>query len=293
MLKAEQVSKSFGDTAVLRDLSIEIPDKTIFGLVGINGAGKSTFLRLVAGVYQPDHGTITLNGRDTLKDDPVRKDISFVADEAYYPVGSTLGSIASLYESMYDFDSALFKTYCEMFELNPKMPMANYSKGMRRRASIILALCTHPKLLLLDEAYDGLEPLARLQFKRILAQRFEEEEITVVISSHNLRELEDICDSFGILENGTIQRHGDLLESKGAINKYQMAFETELSKEDFKGLDILRFEKEGRVIQMVVRGEEDAVMNVLQEHHPLFTDILPVTFEEMFLYELEQRSDRS
>ena len=293
MLKAEQVSKSFGDTAVLRDLSIEIPDKTIFGLVGINGAGKSTFLRLVAGVYQPDQGTVTLNGRDTLKDDPVRKDISFVADEAYYPVGSTLGSIASLYESMYDFDSALFKTYCEMFELNPKTPMANYSKGMRRRASIILALCTHPKLLLLDEAYDGLEPLARLQFKRILAQRLEEEEITVVISSHNLRELEDICDSFGILENGTIQRHGDLLESKGAINKYQMAFETELSKEDFKGLDILRFEKEGRVIQMVVRGEEDAVMNVLQEHHPLFTDILPVTFEEMFLYELEQRSDRS
>ena len=293
MLKAEQVSKSFGDTAVLRDLSIEIPDKTIFGLVGINGAGKSTFLRIVAGVYQPDQGTVTLNGRDTLKDDPVRKDFSFVADEAYYPVGSTLGSIASLYESMYDFDSALFKTYCEMFELNPKTPMANYSKGMRRRASIILALCTHPKLLLLDEAYDGLEPLARLQFKRILAQRLEEEEITVVISSHNLRELEDICDSFGILENGTIQRHGDLLESKGAINKYQMAFETELSKEDFKGLDILRFEKEGRVIQMVVRGEEDAVMNVLQEHHPLFTDILPVTFEEMFLYELEQRSDRS
>ena len=293
MLKAEQVSKSFGNTAVLRDLSIEIPDKTIFGLVGINGAGKSTFLRLVAGVYQPDQGTITLNGRDTLKDDPVRKDISFVADEAYYPVGSTLGSIASLYESMYDFDSALFKTYCEMFELNPKMPMANYSKGMRRRASIILALCTHPKLLLLDEAYDGLEPLARLQFKRILAQRLEEEEITVVISSHNLRELEDICDSFGILENGTIQRHGNFLESKGAINKYQMAFETELSKEDFKGLDILRFEKEGRVIQMVVRGEEDAVMNVLQEHQPLFTDILPVTFEEMFLYELEQRSDRS
>ena len=131
------------------------------------------------------------------------------------------------------------------------------------------------------------------QQKQILTQRIEEENLTVLIASHNLRELEDICDSFGILENGTIQRHGDLLESKGAINKYQMAFETELSKEDFKGLDILRFEKEGRVIQMVVRGEEDAVMNVLQEHHPLFTDILPVTFEEMFLYELEQRSDRS
>ncbi|MBR2676233.1 MAG: ABC transporter ATP-binding protein [Solobacterium sp.] len=293
MLKAEQVSKSFGDTAVLRDLTIEIPDKTIFGLVGINGAGKSTFLRLAAGVYQPDQGRITLNGQDTLKEDAVRKDISFVADEAYYPLGATLGSVASLYESMYDFDNALFETYCGMFELNRKTPMANYSKGMRRRASIILALCTHPKLLLLDEAYDGLEPLARLQFKRILAQRLEEEEITVVISSHNLRELEDICDSFGILENGTIQRHGDLLESKGAINKYQMAFEQELTKEDFKGLDILRFEKEGRVIQMVVRGEERAVMQVLQEHQPLFTDVLPVTFEEMFLYELEQRGDRS
>ncbi len=293
MLKAEQVKKSFGDTVVLRDVTIEIPDKTIFGLIGINGAGKSTFLRLAAGVYQPDQGVITLNGRDTLKDDAVRKEISFVADEAYYPLGATLGSAASLYESMYDFDGQLFQDYCELFELDRKTPMANYSKGMRRRASIILALATHPKLLLLDEAYDGLEPLARLQFKRILAQRLEEEEITVVISSHNLRELEDICDSFGILENGTIQKHGDLLESKGAINKYQMAFEKELTKEDFEGLDILRFEKEGRVIQMVVRGEEEAVMNKLKAYQPLFTDILPVTFEEMFLYELEHGSDRS
>ena len=289
MLKINQLKKSFGSHQVLNGLNLEVNDGSVFGLVGINGAGKSTLLRLIAGVYQPDEGTIRFNGQDTFDDAAVRSSISFVSDEPYYEPGTTIESMKLLYESVYDFDSALFQKYCEEFELEQNRPIAGFSKGMKRRTSILFALCTHPKLLLLDEAYDGLEPLARLKFKRILAERIEEEQLSVIIASHSLRELEDICDSFGILEKGQINEYGDLLETKGKVNKYQAAFKEEVSREMFSGLDILKFSSEGRVVQMVIRGEEEAVREELQKHDPVLIDVLPVTFEELFIYELENR----
>ena len=289
MLKIEHLEKSFGSHPVLKDLNLELKEGSVFGLVGVNGAGKSTLLRLIAGVYQPDGGTIQFEGKDTFKDADIRASISFVSDEPYYEPGTTMESMKLLYESVYPFDQALFKTYCEEFELDPSKPIAGFSKGMKRRMSIIFGLCTHPKLLLLDEAYDGLEPLARLKFKRILAERIEEEKLSVIIASHSLRELEDICDSFGILENGQISEYGDLIETKGKVNKYQAAFNEEVTRDQFSGLDILSFQSEGRVVQMVVRGEEEAVRAELEKHDPVLIDVLPVTFEELFIYELESR----
>ncbi len=289
MLKIEHLNKSFGTQKVLDDLNIEIKDRSVFGLVGVNGAGKSTLLRMIAGVYQSDGGTIRFNGSDTVNEPAIRRSIQFVADEPYFQTGSTIASIQTLYEAMYDFDAQLFTQYCREFELNPDRPVAGFSKGMKRRTSILFALCTHPKLLLLDEAYDGLEPLTRLHFKQILADRVEAEDMTVIISSHSLRELEDICDSFGILEQGKITTYGDLIEAKGKVNKYQAAFRTELNRDAFAGLDMLQFKREGRVIQMVVRGEEADVRAVLEQHEPVILDVLPVTFEELFIYELESR----
>ena len=289
MLKIEHLEKSFGSHPVLKDLNLELKEGSVFGLVGVNGAGKSTLLRLIAGVYQPDGGTIQFEGKDTFKDADIRASISFVSDEPYYEPGTTMESMKLLYESVYPFDQALFKTYCKEFELDPSKPIAGFSKGMKRRMSIIFGLCTHPKLLLLDEAYDGLEPLARLKFKRILAERIEEEKLSVIIASHSLRELEDICDSFGILENGQISEYGDLIETKGKVNKYQAAFNEEVTRDQFSGLDILSFQSEGRVVQMVVRGEEETVRAELEKHDPVLIDVLPVTFEELFIYELESR----
>lgn len=289
MLKIEHLKKSFGSHPVLKDLNLELNEGSVFGLVGVNGAGKSTLLRLIAGVYQPDSGTIQFEGKDTFRDADIRASISFVSDEPYYEPGTTMESMKQLYESVYPFDPTLFKTYCEEFELDPTKPIAGFSKGMKRRMSIIFGLCTHPKLLLLDEAYDGLEPLARLKFKRILAERIEEEKLSVIIASHSLRELEDICDSFGILENGQISEYGDLIETKGKVNKYQAAFKEEVTRDQFSGLDILSFQSEGRVVQMVVRGEEEAVRAELEKHDPVLIDVLPVTFEELFIYELESR----
>ncbi len=289
MLKIQNLYKAFGDKEVLKDLNLVVEDGSIFGLVGVNGAGKSTLLRLISGVYKADAGTITLNDQVTYRDDSIRRDIAFVSDEQYFPIGSTIGSLKLLYENMYGFDEQAFQKYLEVFALKEDMVVTNLSKGNKRRTALLFALSIHPKLILLDEAYDGLEPLARLRFKQILTGLIEDEQISVIISSHNLKELEDICDSFGILEDGRIISYGDLLQSKEQINKYQIVFAQEQDKEVFKDLDILHFENEGRVYKLVIRGNEEDVTEKLNTLKPVLMDILQVNFEELFIYELESR----
>lgn len=292
MLKVEHLNKSFRDKEVLKDLNLTVQDSSIFGLVGINGAGKSTLLRLIAGVYEADSGSITLDDRNTLEDVGVRAKIAFVSDEQYYPIGSTIASVKLLFESMYDFDEEAFRKYLDLFELKESMNINNLSKGMKRRVSLLMALSVHPQLILLDEAYDGLEPLARLRFKKALTDLIEDEHISVIISSHNLKELEDICDSFGILEDGRIISYGDLLESRELVNKYQLAFRQEIEAERFSDLDVLHMEQEGRVYKLVIRGEAEEVTEKLKQLEPVLLDVLPVNFEELFIYELESRGER-
>ncbi|MBQ1318076.1 MAG: ABC transporter ATP-binding protein [Solobacterium sp.] len=292
MLKISHLYKSFSDKDVLKDLNLEVQDGSIFGLVGINGAGKSTLLRLIAGVYRADSGTITLDDQDTYTEADARGRIAFVSDEQYFPLGSTIDSLKLLYTSMYDFDEEAYRKYLDMFELDPKMSVPNLSKGMKRRVSLLFALSIKPELILLDEAYDGLEPLARLRFKKALTDLIEDEHVSVIISSHNLKELEDICDSYGILEDGRIISYGDLLQSKEQINKYQAAFTEELPEDAFSGLDILHREKQGRVYNLVIRGAQEDVTDALNALHPVILDVLPVNFEELFIYELESRGTR-
>ena len=291
MLKIEHLYKSFGKKEVLRDLNLEIADGSIFGLVGVNGAGKSTLLRLIAGVYENDGGSILLNDRDTFRDASSHSDIAFVSEEQYYPIGSTVASVKLLYQCVYDFDEEAYRKYLKLFEIEENMVINNLSKGMKRRIALLFAMSIHPKLILLDEAYDGLEPLVRLRFRKALADLIEDENISVIISSHNLKELEDICDSFGILEDGQIVSYGDLLEKKELINKYQAAFREEKDRSAFDSLDILHYDRQGRVYQLVIRGNEDEVMEKLQAMDPVLLDVLPVNFEELFIYELESRGN--
>lgn len=290
MLKIEHLSKNFGKKEVLKDLNLTVNSKSIVGLVGINGAGKSTLLRSIAGVYEPEYGSITLDGKSTYSDMEAKKKIAFVSDEAYFPLGSNIESLRMFYECMYDFDVEAYQKYLKMFELDPKASIATFSKGMKRRVSLLFALSIHPKLMLLDEAYDGLEPIARLHFKNALTDLLEDEDVSVIISSHSLKELEDICDSFAMLDKGCIRSGGDLSESKENINKYQLAFKEDLSREDFHDLDILQFEKEGQVYKLVIRGNETAVEDKLRAMNPILLNILPVNFEELFIYELEREA---
>lgn len=290
MLKIDKLYKNFGNKEVLKGLDLEIQDGSIFGLVGINGAGKSTLLRIIAGVYEPEQGCVLFNDCDTYDDPKIRKEIAFVSDEHFYPIGSTIKSVKQIYESMYDFSEAKYQKFLKMFELDEKDSILNLSKGNKRRVALLFALSIEPKLLLLDEAYDGLEPLIRYKFKQALADLIEDEHLTVIISSHNLKELEDICDSFGILEDGRMLEYGDLSDSKENINKYQIVFEKEIEKDAFNDFNILHLENEGRVYQLVAKGNQEEVLNQIEAIHPILVDVLQVNFEELFIYELEGRS---
>jgi ABC-2 type transport system ATP-binding protein len=287
MLKIEGLYKAFKDKKVLEGLDLVLNEGSIFGLVGVNGAGKSTLLRCIAGIYQADHGSVLFNGEDTFKNPAVRKDIFFVSDEPYYPIAANIRTMKEFYSSFYDVDMKTYNEVLNLFHLDDTKPISSFSKGMKRQASLLFALSIAPKLLLLDEAFDGLDPIVRHDLKRMLYELIEEQKATIIISSHNLKELEDICDSYGILENGRIASYGDLLESKANLNKYQLAFASPIDESVFDAFDILYSRKEGSVYSFVIRGDRQQVEEKLQKLDPLILDTLPVNFEELFIYEHE------
>ncbi|MBQ2078473.1 MAG: ABC transporter ATP-binding protein [Erysipelotrichaceae bacterium] len=287
MLKIEGLYKAFKDKKVLEGLDLVLNEGSIFGLVGVNGAGKSTLLRCIAGIYEADHGSVLFNGEDTFKNPAVRKDIFFVSDEPYYPIAANIRTMKEFYSSFYDVDMKTYSEVLNLFHLDDTKPISSFSKGMKRQASLLFALSIAPKLLLLDEAFDGLDPIVRHDLKRMLYELIEEQKATIIISSHNLKELEDICDSYGILENGRIASYGDLLESKANLNKYQLAFASPIDESVFDAFDILYSRKEGSVYSFVIRGDKQQVEEKLQKLDPLILDTLQVNFEELFIYEHE------
>ncbi len=285
MLEIKNVTKAFKDKSVLDDVSLNIDHGSIFGLVGVNGAGKSTLLRSVAGIYSLDDGLVLFEGLDTHIDVEIRKRIFLVSDDPYYPYGSSIKSLKMFYKSFYDFDEEVYQKYLNLFKLSETDNISNFSKGMKRQALLLIALACKPELLLLDEAFDGLDPIVRVHIKNALSDLIEDNNSLIIISSHNLKELEDICDSYGILENGHIETYGDLLESKANINKYQLAFKEEVDIEMFKDFDVLYKNMEGRIITLVIRGNREEVSEKLEAFNPLILDVLNVNFEELFIYE--------
>lgn len=285
MLEIKNVTKAFKDKSVLDDVSLNIDHGSIFGLVGVNGAGKSTLLRSIAGIYSLDDGLVLFEGLDTQIDVEIRKRIFLVSDDPYYPYGSSIKSLKMFYKSFYDFDEEIYQKYLNLFKLCETDNISNFSKGMKRQALLLIALACKPELLLLDEAFDGLDPIVRVHIKNALSDLIEDNNSLIIISSHNLKELEDICDSYGILENGHIETYGDLLESKANINKYQLAFKEEVDIEMFKGFDVLYKNMEGRIVTLVIKGNREDVSKKLEALNPLILDVLNVNFEELFIYE--------
>lgn len=285
MLEIKNVTKAFKDKSVLDNVSLNIDHGSIFGLVGVNGAGKSTLLRSITGIYSLDDGLVLFEGLDTYVDPEIRKRIFLVSDDPYYPYGSSIKSLKMFYKSFYDFDEEVYQKYLNLFKLSETDNISNFSKGMKRQALLLIALACKPELLLLDEAFDGLDPIVRVHIKNALSDLIEDNNSLIIISSHNLKELEDICDSYGILENGHIETYGDLLESKANINKYQLAFKEEVDIEMFKDFDVLYKNMEGRIITLVIRGNREEVSEKLEAFNPLILDVLNVNFEELFIYE--------
>lgn len=285
MIEIQGLKKSYGSKLVLDGVHLTVPDGAKFGLVGINGAGKSTLLRLIADVLRPDEGIILLDGESVTGNAKKREELFFLPDDPYYASGTTIAKLIDLYRTFYPFDRALFDKYASIFGLQLLTPIRNFSKGMKRQAFAALALACRPRYLLLDEAFDGLDPLARLELKRGL---IEQEDCTVLISSHSLRELEDICSGFALLDGGTIADAGDIHDALGKVHKFQFALEKEVRREDIP-FECLSFEAEGRVAKIIVRGEPEYILRMLEALHPLFVEEIAVDFEELFLCEVQKR----
>ena len=288
MICAQNITMKFDDFTALNDLCCEIPNSCIYGLVGSNGAGKSTFLRLISGVYRPQSGTITINGKPVYENPEIKNKIVYVPDELYFLPQSNMVEMAKLYSAVYsNFSYERFENLTKTFGLNKNANINTFSKGMRRQAATILALSTMPEFLFFDETFDGLDPVMRNLVKQVIYNDVLERKTTTIITSHSLRELEDTCDQLALLHKGGIVFESDIQNLKTSLFKVQIAFGDEFSKVRFSGIDMLSYTQTGSVANFIVRGDKDEVVAKLREMDPLIIDVLPLNLEEVFIYEME------
>lgn len=290
MIEARNISKTFGSVTALDKMSCQIRRGSIFGLVGSNGAGKSTFLRLLAGVIRPDLGHLTIENQPVYENPAVKQRIFFVADQTCFPHASSVAETVRFYRQYYPgFLPEIFERLTRMFPVDIRRRFNQMSKGMQRQVILMIGLACQPDYLFLDEAFDGLDPVVRQLLKRLLADSVASRGQTVIIASHNLRELEDICDHIGLLHQGGILFEQELDSLKLGIQKVQVVFSKPTSRDDLGELDILRFQMRGTLAELVVRGQRDEILARLQSRvpAPVFVEALPLTLEEVFIQELE------
>ena len=288
MICADNVTKCFDNFEALRGLTCQIPDACVYGLVGSNGAGKSTFLRLISGIYRAESGTVTFDGQPVYENPEVKKQIMYVPDELYFLPQSNMKKMATLYRSIYpDFSMDRFKELTALFGLNPSANINTFSKGMKRQAATILALSAMPKYLFFDETFDGLDPVMRNLVKRVIYNDVLERKTTTIITSHSLRELEDACDQLALLHQGGIVFESDIQNLKTSLFKIQIAFNEKYDKSRFEGVEMLSYTQMGSVSTFIARGDKEQVTATLRALSPVLLDVLPVNLEEVFIYEME------
>ncbi len=281
MLKLENVTKQFGDFKALEELSMTVPKGAVYGLVGPNGAGKSTAIRCITGVYRPEAGRITLEGAPIYEDPAQKARMCAIPDDIFYFPSATLEEMRKFYKGMYkQFDDALFARLYEVFQLPKKSPIRRFSKGMQKQAAFHLSVCTRPEVLILDEPVDGLDPVMRRQVWSLILSDVAQRETTVLISSHNLRELEDICDHVGIMDHGKMLLERSLADMQGTTHKLQLVGQPPES------LETVHESRSGRLTTLIVRGDPQEITAKLEQAGLAYYDILPLSLEEIFIYEL-------
>lgn len=285
MIEVRNVIKEFDGFRALDDLSMTVPTGSVYGLVGPNGAGKSTIIRHLTGIYRQDAGEIMIDGAPVFENPEVKSRIAYIPDDIFYYANASIREMMDFYRSIYPhFDAERFKKLADVFGLDPKRQMRRLSKGMQKQAAFWIAMSLRPEILILDEPVDGLDPVMRRQIWSIIMADVAENGTTVLVSSHNLRELEDVCDSVGIMNKGKIMIERSLNELQENIVKIQLALpDGEVLPE---GLDILHKSNTGRLQSLIMHGTQEDLTEKLQSAHPLFIDAVPLTLEEIFIYEL-------
>ena len=285
MIELKNVTKRFDGTCALNDLTMTVPTGSVYGLVGPSGSGKSTILRHIMGIYRQDSGEVLIDGAPVYENPALKSRMAYIPDDIFYFHQASVRDMMRYYRGIYPrFDTARYEKLKEVFQLSETMPIRRMSKGMQKQAAFWLALSACPELLVLDEPVDGLDPVMRRQIWSLLMADAAEHGITVLVSSHNLRELEDVCDHVGILDAGSLLLERSLSELQSNITKVQIALPDNGVLPE--GLEIVHETVSGRLRTVIVRGEPQAVLNRLQECQPLFVDAVPLTLEEIFIYEL-------
>lgn len=288
MIQVERLTKKFQTYTALNQISVSVQPGSVFGLVGSNGAGKSTLLRTIAGIYKPDSGTVAIDGTPIFEHPNVKNDIFFISDFPYFIPQSNMKEMAKFYASMYsNWSHERYRELCSLFPIEEKMKISSMSKGMQRQVALICALSTQPKVLLMDEIFDGLDPVMRQLLKKLLAREVSERNITVMIASHNLCELEDVCDHVGLLHQGGVVFEQELDGLKLNLHKLQAVFKPMISMDVFSDLDILKFDMKGSLINMVIRGDKGVISRRIEALKPVYFEMLPLTLEEVFISEME------
>ena len=291
MLQVHELTKRFGHFTALDSLSLTVPDGCIYGLVGSNGAGKSTFLRTVCGIYRADSGEVTFDGAPVYENPAVKRELVLVPDELFFLQGATVERMEKLYRSVYPhFDSKRYHALLEQFRLPSKKPLQAFSKGMRRLTATALALAVKPKLILFDETMDGLDPIMRHIVKSILADDVATRGTSAVVVSHSLRELEDLCDQLALLHQGGIVLERDIGNLKTSAFKIQIAFGDTFDRSRFEGLHIVHYEQQGKVATLIISGDRAETDATLRAMNPILLEMLPLSLEEVFTYELQSRN---
>ena len=288
MIEVKNVVKTFEGFRALDGLTMSVPDGSVYGLVGPNGAGKSTILRHITGVYRQDSGEVLVAGRPVYEDPAVKARIASIPDELYYFLSASTRDLMRFYRGFYPrFDAARYQALKDAFpSVDERQPIRRLSKGMQKQAAFWLALCCRPDLLVLDEPVDGLDPVMRRQVWSLLMSDVAEHGTTVLVSSHNLRELEDVCDRVGILSHGKVRVERSLSELQENLVKMQVVFQEKELPQLPEDLEVLHVSQVGRIHTLIVRGGATEVTNRLAVYSPILMDALPLTPEEIFIYEL-------
>lgn len=289
MIEIKNLSKAFGKNFALKKLGFQVGEGSVFALVGSNGSGKSTLLRTIAGVYQPTAGEVLIDGNPVFEDPRLKDQVYFVADVPFFYNGSTLDSASDLLSRIYGgWSEETYLRLCSIFPIDRREKLINMSKGMQRQASLILALSCKPKYLLLDEIFDGLDPVIRRLVKQLIINDVSDRQMSVIIASHNMRELEDICDHVAFLHRGTLVAEDDVDDIKSQVHKFQAAFNRDFETEDITaGLDIMKLKRTGNLINFTAKGKKEDIENAVRGHEPIFMESLPLNLEEIFMCEME------
>ena len=287
MINVSNVTKTFGEFKALDELSLNVKKGCVYGLIGPNGAGKTTIIKNLCGIYRPDCGEITIDGEAVYENTDIKQRLIYISDELFFYSSYSIRAAAKMYSQIYpEWSWSRYEKLKEIFKIDEKRKIRRLSKGMQKQVAFWLGICTRPNVMILDEPVDGLDPVMRKNVWSLVLSDVAENGTTVLISSHNLRELEDVCDHVGIMFGGKVVLQKSLDDVKGNIHKIQTAFADGFPKGLEEKIQILHSSAFGSVVTLIAKGDSEQILQSIKKYNPIICDILPLTLEEVFIYEL-------